>query len=166
MPLSLPAGRSCFIDASCLYYCFVGPSPMTAHCVDLLRRVRSGEISVICTTGVLVDMLHKVMCAEVVARFSRPRAGLLSWLKDHPECIGRLEQHHAALTVLGESGVRVIPMTQELAVAAVQVGREEKLLMGDALIVAAMRREGLMDLVTNDDDFDRVARLRVWKPRP
>ena len=31
--------------------------------------------------------------------------------------------------------------------------------------VALMRRHELTHLVTNDDDFDRVAGLTIWKPR-
>ncbi len=39
------------------------------------------------------------------------------------------------------------------------------LLMNDAMIVATMKRHGLIHLVTNDEDFDRVTDLIVWKPR-
>jgi predicted nucleic acid-binding protein len=39
------------------------------------------------------------------------------------------------------------------------------LLTNDALVVALMRRHSLTNLVTNDDDFDTVPGLTVWKPR-
>jgi predicted nucleic acid-binding protein len=39
------------------------------------------------------------------------------------------------------------------------------LLTNDALTVALMRRKGLTHRVTNDDDFDSVANLTIWKPR-
>ena len=39
------------------------------------------------------------------------------------------------------------------------------LLTNDAMIVALMRRHGVTHLVTNDNDFDRVPGLTVWKPR-
>jgi predicted nucleic acid-binding protein len=40
------------------------------------------------------------------------------------------------------------------------------LLTNDALIVAVMQRHGITHLATNDDDFDRVPGITVWKPRP
>lgn len=43
--------------------------------------------------------------------------------------------------------------------------QSEKLLLGDASIVVQMQRYGIVHLVTNDDDFDRVPGITVWKPR-
>lgn len=39
------------------------------------------------------------------------------------------------------------------------------LLTNDALILALMRCYSLTDLVTNDDDFDGIPSLNIWKPR-
>jgi predicted nucleic acid-binding protein len=47
-------------------------------------------------------------------------------------------------------------------VAAAQIG---KLLLGDANIVVQMQAHGIVHLATNDDDFDRVPGITVWKPR-
>ena len=49
--------------------------------------------------------------------------------------------------------------------AADDVPRETGLLTNDATTVALMRRHGLSDVATNDDDFDAVPGLTVWKPR-
>lgn len=38
-------------------------------------------------------------------------------------------------------------------------------LTNDAMIVALMRRHQLSHLITNDDDFDAVPGLTIWKPR-
>jgi predicted nucleic acid-binding protein len=40
-----------------------------------------------------------------------------------------------------------------------------RLLLGDASIVAQMQQHGIVHLATNDDDFDRVLGVTVWKPR-
>ena len=42
---------------------------------------------------------------------------------------------------------------------------EYGLLTNDAMIVALMQRHRLSHLITNDDDFDAVPGLTVWKPR-
>jgi predicted nucleic acid-binding protein len=48
---------------------------------------------------------------------------------------------------------------------ATGVAQQVGLLTNDALIVTLMRRRGLTHLVTNDDDFDAVRNLTLWKPR-
>jgi predicted nucleic acid-binding protein len=49
---------------------------------------------------------------------------------------------------------------------AATISLQHGLLTNDAIIVASMQRHGLTNLATNDDDFDRVPGLTVWKPRP
>ena len=39
------------------------------------------------------------------------------------------------------------------------------LLTNDSITLALMKHLGLTDLVTNDDDFDGVDWVTVWKPR-
>jgi predicted nucleic acid-binding protein len=59
----------------------------------------------------------------------------------------------------------VLPTDTELLREATVLAVQNQLLTNDALIVALMRRHQLTELVTNDDDFDRVSGLTVWKPR-
>lgn len=46
-----------------------------------------------------------------------------------------------------------------------RISIQDRLLTNDAMIVALMQRHELTHLVTNDDDFDHVPGLTVWKPR-
>jgi predicted nucleic acid-binding protein len=39
------------------------------------------------------------------------------------------------------------------------------LLTNDALTIAVMEKLGLSHLVTNDDNFDSITGVTVWKPR-
>jgi predicted nucleic acid-binding protein len=45
------------------------------------------------------------------------------------------------------------------------LSRQHGLLTNDAVILALMRRHGLTNLVTNDDDLDAIPGLTIWKPR-
>jgi predicted nucleic acid-binding protein len=53
----------------------------------------------------------------------------------------------------------------ELLRTATRLAVTHGLLTNDSLIVAQMYRHQLTHLVTNDDDFDRVPGLAIWKPR-
>jgi predicted nucleic acid-binding protein len=59
----------------------------------------------------------------------------------------------------------LLPADAALIVEAATLSGQFGLLTNDALIVALMRRHGLTNLVTNDDDFDAIPGLTVWKPR-
>jgi predicted nucleic acid-binding protein len=49
--------------------------------------------------------------------------------------------------------------------AAVAVVQSQRLLLSDATIVILMQPHGITHLATNDDDFDNVPDITVWKPR-
>jgi predicted nucleic acid-binding protein len=59
----------------------------------------------------------------------------------------------------------VLPTEAMLLAEAIALSARHFLLTNDALIVAVMQRHGLVHLVTNDDDFDRVGGPTIWKPR-
>jgi predicted nucleic acid-binding protein len=61
-------------------------------------------------------------------------------------------------------GIQVMAITQPLIEAATRVSRQHELLLGDALIVAAMQANGLTHLASNDADFDRVPGLTRYAP--
>jgi predicted nucleic acid-binding protein len=59
----------------------------------------------------------------------------------------------------------VLPVDDQLLREATRLAVQHGILTNDAMIVALMQRHGLVHLVSNDDDFDRVSGLTVWKPR-
>jgi len=45
MPLEVPDGERCFLDANILYYCYVETPPLSEACRDLMRRVQNGGVA-------------------------------------------------------------------------------------------------------------------------
>ncbi len=62
-------------------------------------------------------------------------------------------------------GIGVLPTDSAALVEASVLSAQLGLLSNNALVVALIRRHALSDLVTNDDDFDAIAGLTIWKPR-
>jgi predicted nucleic acid-binding protein len=77
MPLDVPDGERCFLDANILYYCFVETPPLSDVCRRLLQRVQNGDVVALTDARALSDCAHKTMLAEVSQRFGRTRERLV-----------------------------------------------------------------------------------------
>jgi predicted nucleic acid-binding protein len=62
-------------------------------------------------------------------------------------------------------GLHVEPTTLDLLDSAATLSGKYRLLTNDSLTIAAMEKLQLHDLVTNDDNFDSLSVVQVWKPR-
>jgi predicted nucleic acid-binding protein len=61
-------------------------------------------------------------------------------------------------------GIQVLPITMPLVSAAAAISQQHGLLSGDALVVAVMREQGIVNLASHDADFDRVPGLTRYSP--
>jgi len=47
---------------------------------------------------------------------------------------------------------------------AVQITERYRLLISDAVHITTMKTRGIVDLASNDSDFERVPGINLWKP--
>jgi len=165
MPLDVPDGSLCFVDTNILVYHFVQNPQFSQECRGLLTRVVTGEIIAVSAAAVVADVIHKVMAEEARLRHAFA-SGAVSFLQRHPAEITSLTAFVAAAMQLELLPIRLLPVDLALVRQGAELAQQYGLLMNDALIVALMQRYGITHLATNDDDFDRVPGLTVWKPRP
>jgi predicted nucleic acid-binding protein len=165
LPLDLPDAATCFVDSNILYYALVPTAGITERCVALLDRAIAGRIAMSVSLPVLSDVLHKVMTSEAAQLAGRDRTGIVGYLGKHPDLIANLKEYPQAMERLSAVPLRVLPVDEPLLRQAACIAVAHKLLTNDAMIVALMERHQLTHLVTNDDDFDRVSGLTIWKPR-
>jgi predicted nucleic acid-binding protein len=164
MAMNLPAGVTFFVDANIFVYHFVELGDLSAACRGFLAGIVDRRIDAASTGACLADAVHRVMAIEAQERFQLP-GGATRWLQAHPDRIGELSAFRAAASQLKELPLRLL-VPDALAIAdAAELSAKHGLLTNDAILVTLMRRNDLQHLVTNDDDFDRVPGLTVWKPR-
>jgi predicted nucleic acid-binding protein len=48
---------------------------------------------------------------------------------------------------------------------AYQFMQDYRLLSNDALHLAVMKQNEILDIVTNDKDFELITNIKVWKPK-
>jgi len=166
MPLDIPDGAVVFVDANILHYAVFATPPFSEHVYPLMDRLAAGELTGLVSTQVLADAQHKTMLSLAAAQYGLPRAKLVSWAKRHPSEICGLTGMKQASDLLQSAAVNVLPIDRQTMAEALELSLQHGLLTNDATIVALMQRHSITHLATNDDDFDRVPGITVWKPRP
>lgn len=163
MPLDMPEGVTSFVDANILVYHFVELGEISAACRAFLEKVAGLRVVGVSTAACLADAVHRVMCIEAQERFNLGGGGA-TWLQRHPKHIGELSAFREAARQLDTIHLRLLPTDSRVILDAADLSRQYGLLTNDAIIVALMRRHGLTHLATNDDDFDAISGLTIWKP--
>jgi predicted nucleic acid-binding protein len=161
---SIPPGAALFLDANTLIYHFTNDAKYGAACTQLLKRVELHQLQGFTSAHVLSDVAHRLMTLEAISVMGWPAAGIAARLRKYHAEIPKLGVYRQAIARVPLLGVQVLPITHPLAEDATLLSQQFELLTGDALVVAVMRQQGLSDLASADDDFDRVAGLTRYAP--
>jgi predicted nucleic acid-binding protein len=82
----------------------------------------------------------------------------------NPATVGQLSRFQQAVAKVPQLNIRVLTIPESLVETAAGVSQQTGLLSNDALIVAVMQANGLVDLASHDADFDRVPGLKRYAP--
>jgi predicted nucleic acid-binding protein len=85
-------------------------------------------------------------------------------LKKHHGEIPKLSLYQEATAKVGQLGIQVLAVSEQLVLTATGLSQQLELLTDDALIVAIMRHQDLTKLASADDDFDRVPGITRYGP--
>jgi predicted nucleic acid-binding protein len=154
----IPEGAICSLDATIFYYHLVGAPTLSDECSDLLKRIELGRVQGVTSSVALAETTHKVMLAEVVHQ------GLIARLKRHPALLDGLTSHHQVVATVRGLRLPVEAITLDLLARGAALSIQERLLTNDSLTLAVMEQLGVTVLATNDDDFDTVSGITVYKP--
>ena len=165
MPLDVPAGTRCFIDANIFVYHFVDTPELSDACSDFLERVERGELAGTTSAVAVAEAVHKVMLAEAMTEHNLPHRGLAHRLQRQAQLIAGLSRHKEVIKLVRALDLQVVPTTLELLEKASTLAVTHQVLTNDAITLAVMAQEGLTNIVTNDDNFRRVSTVSVWTPR-
>jgi len=160
----IPAGTLCYLDATIFSYHLVETPALSDECSDVLKQIELGRIQGVTSSVARAEATHKVMLAEVVYQHGVAHQGLIARLKRHPALLDGLTSHHRVVTTARGLRLHVEAITLELLARGAALSTQERLLTNDALTLAVMEHLGVTILATNDDDFDTITRMTVYKP--
>ncbi len=160
----IPAGEAVFVDANVFVYDF-GPDPLFGPpCNALIKRFEKQQLRGFTSSLVLHDVAHRAMTVEACQSLEWPYAGIGQRLRRNPAEIRKLTRFQQMLHEILAVGVQVLHVTADHVFLAADLSRKHGLLSGDALVVAMLQSNGLANLASNDEDFDRVPGIVRYSP--
>jgi predicted nucleic acid-binding protein len=160
----IPAGEAVFVDANVFVYDFTPVALYGPASNALLKRFERKELQGITSSLVLHDVAHRAMTLEACQTLGWPYAGIGKRLRTHPAEIQRLTRFRRMLDEILALGVEVLDVSVKHVLLAGDLSRRHGLLSGDALVVAMMQSNGLVNLASGDNDFDRVPGIVRFSP--
>ena len=108
------------------------------------------------------EVMHKLMVTVMVTRFHCSPQKAIALVKNIPDILKDFPVLWEAGEMLQAMNVKVIsgPFFPE----SFALMQEHHLLITDAVHIAAMNKEKVTHIASNDKDFSRVSSLSVWKP--
>jgi predicted nucleic acid-binding protein len=158
---ALRMGENNFIDANIFIYNFGGQS---LECKELLLRCASAELAGYTLTSVLSEVLHRLMIAEAIQKGLITDKNPLRRLREKPEIIKKLTTYIQNVEKVAGMNIKIVSLTHDLIKKSAKIRQNEGLLTNDSIVVAAMKELGISNLATNDDDFDEIISLNIYKP--
>lgn len=161
----LPAGSRVFVDANVMVYFFLRVEHFIETCKDFFQWVANLEIDAFSGADVAGTVIHRVMVAEAITKLGLLPRDAVNYLKSHPDAVKQLQWYRTIPSDIAQARVHILDVTYRELHASKKYRADYGLLTGDSIILAVMERYKLIDLVTNDPDFERVPGIRVWMPR-
>lgn len=150
-----------FIDANILIYHFAG---ISKQCTHLLERIRDGKLTGFVNTIIMAEVLHRRMIAEAIEKGLVTSKNVVRRLKKRPDLVKNLTQYSQDVQDIIRMPLSVESVTKADLLASAQIRSTHGMLTNDSVILATMKRVSIVDFVTHDNDFDRMTKLKLWKP--
>lgn len=163
---SLLPGSKIFLDANIFLYSIFGHPTLKPQCKEFLLKVENGVYESVTSTLVLNEVMHKLILAEVamIKRLSYERDAL-RLIKEQPEIISSLSMTWRDYTDIKKYPITILSINEKIMDTAVEISKKHGLLISDSVHVAAMNSNGIINIASNDGDFERVEGINVWSPR-
>jgi predicted nucleic acid-binding protein len=100
------------------------------------------------------------MSLEACATFGWPYTGIAQRLNRHPNEVQKLVRFRQAVETIVAVGVQLIAVLPQHVIAALAMSQRHGLLSNDALILALLQDQGLSQIASYDQDFDRVSNIQ------
>ena len=161
----IPDQAAVLLDANIVVYALYPQAQFHSVCADLLERGARRELTLHLVVNAAAEVIHRVMLLEVMAQGTFQHGlDAVTHLKNHPQAVQQLMRYKTVLRDLGRARLNILSLTYRDLHASRRYREMYGLLTNDSLIIAAMEREHITYLATNDSDFERIPNIAVRLP--
>jgi len=161
---NLPADSEVFIDTNIFLYAISDHPRYGAACNELLERVKTEEIKGRISVIVLNELLHKLMLGEVAEKENIKLSQVIRSIRNNREILKDLKAYGIVEDIETNYNLSITGVNQDDFDEARKLMKKEFLLSNDALHLAVMKREEIVNLATRDSDFAAVEDIEIWEP--
>lgn len=162
----IAAGTFVYMDSNIIIYDATNHPRYCKSCRNFLERIEKGEISAITSSLTLTEILHKLIIIDVCEIKGIKAWKALRLIKDKPEVLGELREPYIAIDKIQNlPNLKIVSLTSEITELCKEFVKTYLLMSNDAVHLATMKIHNIIDLASNDLDFERVDWIRLYKPR-
>lgn len=155
-------GGKVFVDANIFLAEILGEDTADV-CLHFLQRVSSGELEGSTSSIVLNEVFHRTLIADAIATYNIKGELAINYLKRKPDSIKKLKNAHTAIeNIFLIPNLTIIDPDVDSFQEALNISRKYGLLSSDAWHVSLMLKNNIENIVTSDQDFQRVDKIKVW----
>jgi predicted nucleic acid-binding protein len=162
------ADERIFIDANIFIYNALDDPDYAESCSDFLRQVETNKLKGVITPHVMDEVLFKILIAEAsqhIEKFTLPN------LKKEMKSSGfsskvykPVKEYSDYLTELTYGGLEILTVNGGTVERSINLGLQYGLLTTDAIHLSTMKQYGIVNIATNDSDFEKVKSINIYKP--
>ncbi len=163
--IQINPGEKLLFDTNIFIYSALDHPKYGNPCTQLIHEVESGKIEGYIPTIVLNELLHRLMIAEVIERgFALNTGDAIRILKTDKNTIQSLDICWNEIDRLFDVGFIILKEKINTLAESLIISHRYSLLATDAYIVSFAKSYNIVNIITNDSDFEKVEWLKVWKP--
>ena len=165
---NLAADERIFIDANIFIYNALDDSHYAESCSDFLKQVETNKLKGVITPHVMDEVLFKILIAEAsqhIEKFTLPN--LKKELKSSgfsSKVYKPVKEYSDYLTELTYGGLEILTVNGGIVGRSIDLGLQYGLLTTDAIHLSTMKQYGIVNIATNDSDFEKVMSIKTYKP--
>lgn len=153
-----------FIDANIFVYHFCKGSKFNRSWTEFLSRVEASEVQAFTSIMIVQEVTHRLMMLEASAFVDIETKKLPKYLKAHPELVKKLKFHLIVPKAISGLNINLLPVDLSIIARSQEMKTRYGFLSNDALVLQVMQEYGIINLASNDNDFDRVEWLKLYRP--
>ena len=161
--LEFPLHSPVFIDANIFLYFLLKDEQYFSICEEFLSKVEMGEIIGFTDTLTMAETIFLYFKTHLIARHKLKPKQFLSFAKSHPLEVAKVDIN-LALKLFTTETLRIIEPPQHIIIEYLPRLHRYGLLPNDTFHLLTMDYLNLINIATNDKDFERIPYINIWKP--